>query len=103
MPSSGEWKTLRTALGSLSYNTGLVNNLLLPKAGMRSYQNSSIYNQGSAGNYWSSSRGNNGVIYRTYFATTYGSESTDSSADGFSVRCFKNSPQPVEITYDPNG
>ena len=82
----------------------------LPFAGFRNYSNASIYDQGFNGYYWSSSpysAGSDSARFLYLTSSDVGANSDGYRASGYSVRCFKDSyvapPQPVEITYDPNG
>ena len=89
-------KNIWTALGGWgSAWTNFWIALKLPFAGGRFSSNASIYYQGSRGYYRYSSphSSNANYSYRLYFnSSNINSSSADFRADGFSVRCFKNSP-----------
>ncbi|MDR2416010.1 MAG: fibrobacter succinogenes major paralogous domain-containing protein [Candidatus Peribacteria bacterium] len=114
MPSAGEWGGLITArwnaVGSgtssatydandgLSYvyndNVGMkfMNDVLLPFAGYRSYGSASSINyQGSYGYYWSSSPDSTYARHLSLYSSYVYAYNSSSRADGFSVRCFKDS------------
>jgi uncharacterized repeat protein (TIGR02543 family) len=75
----------------------------LPFAGARSYSSAGVYDQGTNGYYWSSSRSNADYAYRLGFSSTaLNPQGNSRRANGFSVRCFKNSPS-LTLTFDSNG
>ena len=60
-----------------------------PSAGNRNRINGLLNNQGTNGNYWSSSV--SGTIARyLYFNSTAANTNNDTRANGFSVRCLKD-------------
>ena len=72
----------------------LTDTILLPRAGQRDYGSASlIYSQGDAANYWSSTTRFDGANM-IFFYSSSSSIVPDNyaRANGFSVRCFKNSP-----------
>ena len=81
----------------------------LPFAGDRGSTGASLSHQGSYGIYWSSSPGSASSDYARlfYLYSSYVYASSYSRrAYGFSVRCFKNSPEVPEtltLTFDENG
>lgn len=78
--------------------------LLLPPAGVRNYSNADVYDVGSNGYYWSSTPYNaNLANYLNFSSSNILPQGRNYRAYGSSVRCFRNPPQPIEITYDPNG
>jgi hypothetical protein len=88
---------------------------MLPLAGGRNSMDSSLYNQGSNGFYWSSSPNDSFVYPGNVRNLLLGSSDVDtnvvtnssfSRAFGLSIRCFKDSPDAPEtltITFDENG
>lgn len=97
IPLTTEWKAVYdiwTALGGGSSdwtNFGIA--LKLPFAGYRSNSSAGVDFQGAEGDYWSSSRYNASNAYYLYFnSTALTPQSYNRRANGFSVRCFKNSP-----------
>jgi uncharacterized protein (TIGR02145 family) len=85
----------------------------LPSAGKRDYVDASLIGQGSEGWYWSSSPVFSNLYYASYLYFGYVNEvSADHSSsyayrtNGYSVRCFKNSPDASEtliLTFHENG
>ena len=71
--------------------------LIIALAGNRNYNSASINNQGSNGNYWSSSP--NGInAYKLYFnSTNVYPTNSNNRANGFSLRCFKDLLENIEI------
>ena len=97
VPLNTEWQAVYdiwTALGGWSSdwtNFGIA--LKLPFAGRRKNSSAGVDNQGTYGSYWSSMRNDNNSAYRLYFnSSDIGPQSTLSRTNGYSVRCFKNSP-----------
>lgn len=67
--------------------------LKLPFAGYRIYSSAGVGNQGTYGDYWSSSRSNANYAYCLYFDSFDISPQSDSRRSaGYSVRCFKDTP-----------
>ena len=67
--------------------------LKLPFAGYRIFSTAEVGSQGSDGRYWSSSRYDTSNAYYLYFhSTTLGPQNNNRRPNGYSVRCFKNSP-----------
>ena len=78
---------------------------LMPFAGYRDYESSNVMSQGSYGNYWSSTKDSSSSNYSYTFGSTTTTWSTDYSitrANGYSVRCFKNTPNSL-MTLHPDG
>lgn len=81
----------------------------LPLAGYRYYLDASLGSQGINGHYWSSSPHSASSNRARYLRLNPSSVTTDNDyfrAYGFSVRCFKDSPDAPEtltITFDENG
>ena len=98
IPLSSEWQWLRTIMVfwlSFVWWNGWRINLHMPFAGHRGYSNAVIYNQGSYGLYWSSSRGGTDYPNRAS-GISLNSSNADANysvqrAEGYSIRCFKNS------------
>ena len=111
VPSNTEWQwiydsfTARESTGWAVFCSNYTNalqcflaKLQLPFAGFRSRWDSSIYNQGSYGYYWSSTRSNEHHAYYLLFNSSdiYPQRSYYRS-NGYSVRCFKNEPNPKKL------
>jgi len=97
VPLSTEWEWLKIImdwLGLTSWDNWRIN-LRLPFAGYRSGSNASLYNQGSGGYYWSSSPYGSdypsNVSYLRLSSSNVNANNNNIRADGFSVRCFKDS------------
>ena len=97
VPLTTEWQWLKTIMDWLSLTTwdNWRINLHIPLAGRRSYSNAVRSKYGSIGSYWSSSpyRSSNPNDARYLYldsSDAYASE-VNRRADGFSVRCFKDS------------
>ncbi|MGQ3559481.1 FISUMP domain-containing protein [Ornithobacterium rhinotracheale] len=95
VPTKEEWQTLHQAIAG---STSSVSNnkmwsetsLSLPASGNR-YYNASFYNQGSYGNYWSSSQSYSKFARSMLFLSGTSNPSYDTGqATGFSVRCLKD-------------
>lgn len=96
LPLSTEWQAvydIRTALGGWSSDwPNFWIALKLPFAGSRIISSAGVDGQGTYGEYWSSSRSNANNAYNLYFnSTTILPQYHFRRANGFSVRCFKNS------------
>lgn len=104
VPSTTEWNWLNTIMTSLSLTTwdNWRINLHMPFAGYRDYLSAFILDQGSDGYYWSSSPYSAGSIFaRTLFlnsSNVYANYSHN-HANGFSVRCFKDSYTTPDSTW----
>lgn len=97
VPLTTEWqavRNIRIALGGWRSDwTNFWIALKLPFAGRRYYSSADVRDQGSRGDYWSSSRSSADNAYNLYVGSSvlnYGT--TNRRAFGFSVRCFKNEP-----------
>ena len=112
VPSTREWKAIYNALGVETNNSGsiatLQKTLHLPKAGGRyNNVNTSVVNNGTVGNYRSSSPniyGNLGPGHApvlNFSSSRISSQSDSNCSHGYSVRCFKNSPT-YTLTLVPN-
>jgi len=108
IPSTLEWKAVREiwctqkmgASATCSNWSDFRDDLSLPFAGYRYYSSAGVFNQGTNGNYWSSSRYNANYAYVLYFGSTaLGPQDYDRRANGFSVRCFKNSQTTKTLTF----
>jgi hypothetical protein len=80
----------------------------LPLAGYRNYPNASKRDQNSVGYYWSSSPDMNASSKAHYLVVNYDLDANYNGgrAFGFSVRCFKDSPEvsePHRVTFQANG
>ena len=96
IPLYTEWQWLKTIMDWLSLNTWdkWRINLHMPFAGGRDYSDAVLYNQGSYGNYWSSSffsASSNLVRSLLLYSSTVNVNFSNYRANGYSVRCFKNS------------
>ena len=87
-------RDIRTALGGWSSDwTNFWIALKLPFAGYRYYSSAGVSSQGSDGYYWSSSRYNTNTAYSLrFYSTALNPQDAGNRANGFSVRCFRNSP-----------
>ena len=101
-PSSTKSYTSLNSFNDSTFKTAFK----LPLAGGRSSSNASLYNQGSDGNYWSSSptsaSSSNARLLYLYSSDVH-ANSNYYRAYGFSVRCFKDSyvaPQTYTLTFD---
>ena len=97
VPLTTEWQAvgdIRVALGGWSNDwTNFGISLKLPFAGYRYYSSADVSAQGRYGFYWSSSRRNTSyAYYLSLRPTALSPQGADTRANGFSVRCFKNSP-----------
>lgn len=64
--------------------------LRLAAAGYRNYNNGSLNNAGSNGNYWSSTTNNSNNAYNMNFNSSNSNPSNNwNRSNGFSVRCLK--------------
>jgi uncharacterized protein (TIGR02145 family) len=69
------------------------NALLLPLAGSRSYKKGTLQNTGTNAYYWSSNLDSDEKFsYTMLFSTTISPSYKTASANGYSVRCFKDVP-----------
>ena len=98
-----------TSLNSFSDGT-FKTDFKLPLAGIRDRSSSvSLFGQGSLGRYWSSSPHSAGSYYARGLYLDSSSVNANGSNDraiGYSVRCFKDSPDAPEtltLTFDENG
>ena len=96
VPTTAEWKAIYDALDLSSSEDSritLQTTLHLPMAGYRFRANSNVYDQGSYGYYWSSSRLNASNAYHLYFdSSAIRPQDSNRRSYGFSVRCLKDSP-----------
>jgi len=97
VPLNTEWQAVYdvwAALGGWSSDwTNFWIALKLPFAGRRSYSSADVGSQGTVGSYWSSSRYyENSAYYLGLRSTALNPQNSNYRANGFSVRCFKNSP-----------
>lgn len=95
VPLNTEWQAvynIRTTLRwSGSTGTDFGTALKLPFAGERFYTNANAVDQGSYGNYWSSSRYNADSAFRLqFYSSGVNAGGGANRAYGFSVRCFKD-------------
>lgn len=97
VPLMTEWQWLKTImawLGLTTWNSWRIN-LHIPFAGRRDFDTAAIKNQGSIGFYWSSSTSGSDEPYNAQLLdldTSYAfTDTTSRRANGFSIRCFKNS------------
>ena len=90
-------------------SSGFMSYFQIPFAGVRSYYDASLNNQGSNGYYWSSSPNSAGSNYARYLSLNSSSvlaNDTSSRALGLSVRCFKDTyeaPTTYTLTFDSQG
>lgn len=97
IPLQNEWSWLYTIMSWLSLTTwdNWKTKLHMPFAGYRSGSNASLYNQGSGGYYWSSypygSDYPSNARYLRLSSSNVNANNNSIRADGFSVRCFKDS------------
>ena len=97
VPLTDEWQWLNTIMTSLSLTTwdNWRINLHMPFAGYRYQSNAVLNGQGSNGYYWSSSpygSANPNGARRLYLdSSNVNTNNNNTRANGFSVRCFKNS------------
>jgi len=102
VPSSGEWLGLSTMLwydrtydsnASIQAINSLRNELYLPFAGYRGYSSAGVRYRGTYADYWSSTAYSADTAYRLYFNSAgLDPQHGYNRSNGFSVRCFKNSP-----------
>ena len=95
VPLQSEWTAIRNVWTALGWWSSAWANfwiaLKLPFAGIRNYSSAGVFNQGTSGSYWSSSRYNANRAYGLYFnSTALSPQSSSYRAYGFSVRPFKN-------------
>jgi uncharacterized protein (TIGR02145 family) len=77
--------------GATNYDTGkkFGDNLMLPAAGNRFYENGALYSRGSNSIYWSSTEnGANNAWYLSCNSIGARTISNGNRSDGFSVRCI---------------
>ena len=95
IPLDTEWRWLKTIMDGLELTTwdDYRINLHMPFVGFRNLYSSYITNQGSYGEYWSSSPRGDGYPNFSFLLYLSSSVSVSSSyrAHGYSIRCFKNS------------
>lgn len=96
VPLATEWKAVHNVWKALGWGASDWTNfwiaLKLPFAGRRMDSSSSVSSQGSYGNYWLSSRYSTKSAFFLYFGSaTISPQDSEYRANGFSVRCFKNS------------
>ena len=97
VPSKDEWVAL---CGILTSTFGMTNNsttigtyLKMPISGHRQQSNADISGVGSIGYYWSSTSYNVNSAYNLYILSSrINPQYNNYRSNGFSVRCFKNSP-----------
>ena len=79
----------------------------VPRAGSRSYDDASLTDYGIYGYYWSSSPYGSTPYYTFHLNLNSSNVYTnfaDNRANGYSVRCFKNSYEPTKtVTFNLNG
>ena len=97
VPLNTEWQAVYniwTALGGWSSDwTNFWIALKLPFAGYRDRWDSKVFDHGSYGLYWSSTRYDENYAYRLNFGSSNISlQSSGYRSNAYSVRCFKNSP-----------
>lgn len=97
VPSKDEWKAVYDAWVALwQWSSGNWNwmrtTLKLPLAGYRYQSNSNVFSQGSLGRYRSSTAKTADASYDLYLSSSIVPQSNDYHANGYSVRCFRNSP-----------
>ena len=87
VPTNDEWNTADT-FGAWNNNTDTFNSALkLPSAGYRSPVSGGLTNQGTRGDYWSSSVSTRSLLFDSTAAST---ASSNVRAYGCTVRCLKN-------------
>jgi len=97
VPLQSEWQAVYdiwTALGGWSSDwPNFWIALKLPMAGYRFSASADVYNQGSNGKYWSSSRyTTNSAYYLNFSSAALSPQNTNYRTGGYSVRCFKDFP-----------
>ena len=89
LPTNAEWNQERLTWTSNNAAGAYASSLKLTVGGYRTYNDGSIYNVGSTGDYWSSTV--NGIYARTlYFYSSNAHMDASYRANGFSVRCIKD-------------
>ena len=91
LPTEAEWSTERSSWSSNNSSGAFGSPLKLPISGIR---NPDLEDVGSLGVYWSSSV-NSTFARNLEIATAYANEGEDNRANGYSVRCIKNTPPPA--------
>ena len=98
--TSAEWGWVRTImdwLGLTTWNWWKIN-LHMPFAGERVYSNAATSDQNLFGYYWSSSiSGANALFFDLESTEVF--DGTSRRADGFSIRCFKNSYEEPDSSW----
>ncbi len=104
LPTQAEWDAwtiaanIKTCTGAptdcrqAAYNT----NLKLPTAGYRNRSDGALNNQGSNGNYWSSSPNSANAYNLNFNSTGVNPANNNNRANGFSVRCVKDLQLPAK-------
>jgi len=102
VPSSGEWLGLSTMLwyngsedgeGSIQAINRLINELYIPFAGYRYYSSAGALNRGAIAYYWSSTAYSaGGEFILSFYSSGLYPQNGNYRSNGYSVRCFKNSP-----------
>ena len=90
LPTNTEQQTMITAEGITNSATAYASTLKLPVAGYRYVSDGSFYNQGSYGNYWSSSLSGSSALNVNFNSGSISPADAGNRANGFAVRCLKN-------------
>ena len=106
VPTKSEWSAIYTALVTdfgLSANASTMKTYLkMPLAGLRMSSTGWTGDQWTQWCYWSSTPSETNKAYRIKFtATTLDAESDIWRANGYSIRCFKNTPVTPDGTWTP--
>ena len=89
LPTEAEWEAERASWSSNNTAGAFGSPLKLPLAGLRHSSNGTVYNEGSSGNYWSSTV-NGANSWYLYFNSSNAYMNFYNRANGFSVRCIKD-------------
>jgi uncharacterized protein (TIGR02145 family) len=89
IPTRTEWDSEHKSWNPKNAAGAFASPLKLPVAGNRAYNNGSLNNVGATGTYWSSTIHTTNSYY-LYFDNNSSGATTDSRAEGRSVRCIKD-------------
>jgi hypothetical protein len=95
IPTSAEWTNVDATGGWTDWNGPWNSGLKIHAAGYLGNSTGSLYNRGSAGYYQSSVQSGSADGWGLYFASGLSNVSSNSKAYGGSLRCIKDSPNPV--------
>ena len=91
LPTKGEWEAELNSWGANNATGAFNSPLKLPVAGFRKFDNGEVKDEGTSGNYWSSTISSNNYYSQVLFFTNAMALMTaPGRANGCSVRCIKD-------------